>query len=189
MPTKVWIEISNPLPNFINCTAEVWKWICDIIPYFIIDVIYKSMLWLKLIHVCKRGSRPAQQEWLDLLTMYQEIHYICCTLKEAKFWGCRSAKYHWKSCLKYPKCGCFAQLPLLGSACRRQHWKRRIFVMPTWASWQLLRFSKEATENIGDIRTAWTRQQSSYRSLTNNTANCRYSTVRYSKRLQRALLC
>ena len=37
MPSKVWDEIAYPLPNFNNCTVEVWEWISNFIPHFMID--------------------------------------------------------------------------------------------------------------------------------------------------------
>ena len=36
MPSKVWHEISHPLPN---STSEVWEWICNFIPHFMMDEI------------------------------------------------------------------------------------------------------------------------------------------------------
>ena len=39
MPSTVWDEITYPFPNFNGCTVEVWEWMCNIILYFIIDVI------------------------------------------------------------------------------------------------------------------------------------------------------
>ena len=38
-PNKVWDEITYPFPNFNGCTIEVWEWISNFIPHFIIDVI------------------------------------------------------------------------------------------------------------------------------------------------------
>ena len=39
MPSKVWDEITYPFPNFNGCTVEVWKWISNFIPHFMMDVI------------------------------------------------------------------------------------------------------------------------------------------------------
>ena len=48
MSSKLWDEITYPFPNFVgNCTIEVWGWITNVMPYFI-------MLGSKLIHVSKR---------------------------------------------------------------------------------------------------------------------------------------
>ena len=43
---KVWCEITYPFPNF-NCgTVEVWKWIGNFIPHFIMDaIIYPCWDW------------------------------------------------------------------------------------------------------------------------------------------------
>ena len=37
--SKVWDEIINPFPNLNGCTVEVWEWISNLIPHFIMDVI------------------------------------------------------------------------------------------------------------------------------------------------------
>ena len=39
VPIKVWDEITCPFPNFNGCTVEVWGWISDSIPHFMINVI------------------------------------------------------------------------------------------------------------------------------------------------------
>ena len=39
MPCKLWDEITYPFPNFNGCTVEVWEWISNFTPHFIIDVI------------------------------------------------------------------------------------------------------------------------------------------------------
>ena len=39
IPSKVWVEITYPFPNFNGTTVEVSEWISNFIPYFITDVI------------------------------------------------------------------------------------------------------------------------------------------------------
>ena len=39
MPSKVWDEIIYPFPNFNGATIEVWKWVSNFIPHFIMGVI------------------------------------------------------------------------------------------------------------------------------------------------------
>ena len=39
MPGKVWDEVTYPFPNFNGCTVEVWEWISNFIPYFIMGVV------------------------------------------------------------------------------------------------------------------------------------------------------
>ena len=51
---RVWDEIISPFPNFNGAAVEVWKWISNSIPHFT-GHDYLSLLWLKLIHVHKRG--------------------------------------------------------------------------------------------------------------------------------------
>ena len=36
---KVWDKISHPFPNFNGYTSEVWEWITNFIPRFLLDVI------------------------------------------------------------------------------------------------------------------------------------------------------
>ena len=38
MSRKVWDEITYPFPNFNGCTVEVWEWISNFIPHFMMDV-------------------------------------------------------------------------------------------------------------------------------------------------------
>ena len=38
-PCKVWDEITHPFPNFDGCTVEVWGWIRNFTPHFIVEVI------------------------------------------------------------------------------------------------------------------------------------------------------
>ena len=39
MPSKAWNEIIYPFPNFNGTAIEVWEWINDFIPHFIMDEI------------------------------------------------------------------------------------------------------------------------------------------------------
>ena len=35
----LWDEITYPFPNIDGCTIEIWEWISNSIPYFVVDVI------------------------------------------------------------------------------------------------------------------------------------------------------
>ena len=37
MISKVWGEITYPFPNFNGATVEVWEWISNLIPHFMMD--------------------------------------------------------------------------------------------------------------------------------------------------------
>ena len=39
MPKKVLDENTYPFPNFNGATVEIWEWISNFIPYFIMYVI------------------------------------------------------------------------------------------------------------------------------------------------------
>ena len=53
MPSKMWDEITYPLLNFNGCIGEVWKWLSNFIPYFIMDVIILYIMGVKLIDISK----------------------------------------------------------------------------------------------------------------------------------------
>ena len=42
MPSKVWDQITYPFPNFNSWAVEVWEWISNVIPHFIMNVIIYS---------------------------------------------------------------------------------------------------------------------------------------------------
>ena len=39
MPSKVWDKITYPFPNFNGATLEVWEWVSNFIPHFIMGLI------------------------------------------------------------------------------------------------------------------------------------------------------
>ena len=39
MLNNMWDEITYPFPNISGWTVEVWEWISNLIPHFIMDVI------------------------------------------------------------------------------------------------------------------------------------------------------
>ena len=39
MPSKVWFGKTYLFPNFNGCIGEIWEWISNFIPHFVIDVI------------------------------------------------------------------------------------------------------------------------------------------------------
>ena len=60
---KVWDEITYPFPNLKGSTIEVWQWISNFIPHFIMAYLacnYLSMLGLKSFWVSKKGP----QAWI-----------------------------------------------------------------------------------------------------------------------------
>ena len=50
MPNKLWDEIICLSPYLNDATVEVWEWISNCIPHYIIDVIIYPWWDLKLIH-------------------------------------------------------------------------------------------------------------------------------------------
>ena len=53
MPREVWDEMTYQFLNFNGSTVEVWEWISNLIPHFIMDVI----TYLKLTYVNKWAPR------------------------------------------------------------------------------------------------------------------------------------
>ena len=64
MPSKVRDEITYPFQNYNGCTVEVWKWISNFIPYFIMDAItypywdYANKRGHRLVHTTYGGAAP-----------------------------------------------------------------------------------------------------------------------------------
>ena len=65
MVSKVLDEIAYPFPNFNGCTAEVWEWIYNFIPHFIMDIITYpcwnenssiSLKWGHLVWLVRNGD-------------------------------------------------------------------------------------------------------------------------------------
>ena len=44
MLNKVWDEINHLFTNFNDCTFQIWKWINNFIPHFIMDIYLSSLL-------------------------------------------------------------------------------------------------------------------------------------------------
>ena len=76
MPSKMWIVITYPFPNFNGCTSEVWEWISNFIPYIMVDVIAE----FKLNHVSKRGhwflTRREDKTARDVFLFLGMYHWI-----------------------------------------------------------------------------------------------------------------
>ena len=39
MPSKLWDEITYSFPNFHGAIVEIWEWISDFVPHFIVNVV------------------------------------------------------------------------------------------------------------------------------------------------------
>ena len=60
MPNRVGDETTCPFPNFNDCTFEVWKWIRNFIPHFIMDVSTYPWSDYKLNQFSKSGPRSPE---------------------------------------------------------------------------------------------------------------------------------
>ena len=67
----MWDEITYPFPNFNGCTVEVWEWIGNFIPHFIMGVI----------------TYPFWDSSQSMLVKGATVPKLCCLA----FWGC----CHW----------------------------------------------------------------------------------------------
>ena len=84
MPSKVCDENIYPYPNFNCCTLEVWGWIRNFIPHFIVDVYVLSMLGLKLINEsCLYMWVPSKPSVMIL--QYNHLHWWRCSIFRSFF--------------------------------------------------------------------------------------------------------
>ena len=84
MRSKIWDKITYQFPNFNGTTVEVWKWVSNFVPHFIMDVITYPITshWYLGWHIpeeigqyhywCYPGS--LQQQW-----------YLLCMIRRS--WG------------------------------------------------------------------------------------------------------
>ena len=52
MPREMWDEITYPFPNFNGATVEIWEWMINFIPHYIMDVFTPpcwDLGWSKLV--------------------------------------------------------------------------------------------------------------------------------------------
>ena len=74
MPSKVWDAITHPFPNLNGYIVEVWKWISNYIPHFILDVI--TYPWMYLMGRYPNGAlRVIKKHCTRLYHMYTHIIY------------------------------------------------------------------------------------------------------------------
>ena len=73
MPSKVWDEITYPFPNFNGATVEVWEWISNYIPHF--------MMMSLLIHAAIKVSKGSHRNYDMAHTQHKKLfmlHGIYC---------------------------------------------------------------------------------------------------------------
>ena len=78
----MWEEITYPFPNFNSGTVEVWEWISNFIPCFIVHVITCPCWVLKLNHVSQRGHSWTLLGLVSLepIILVKPIQFIWCNL-------------------------------------------------------------------------------------------------------------
>ena len=86
MSPKVWDGIIYPFPNFNGTTVEVWEWISNFIPHFIMDIIAYPCWDLKLNHVSKMASW-SQETRHPIIPTFATFnvhfhHMLCNTLRK-----------------------------------------------------------------------------------------------------------
>ena len=75
MSSKVWDEIIYTFPNFNSCTVDVWKWISNFIPHFMMDVItYLVMFCQKVVLV---SVNEEVNEWLSGVAHSATVQQTC----------------------------------------------------------------------------------------------------------------
>ena len=56
MSSKVWDKFTYPFPNFNGATVEVWEYISNFIPHYMMDIAtYPCWEIIKLNHDSERG--------------------------------------------------------------------------------------------------------------------------------------
>ena len=80
MPSKAWDEITYPFPNFNGGTVEVWEWICNFIPHFIVYVItYPLWDYIKMERssVRQQPHRDSLEDWETWWRHQMEAFFPC----------------------------------------------------------------------------------------------------------------
>ena len=68
MASKIWDEITYPFLNFNGAIIEVWEWVGNFIPHFIMDVIVYPILGLKLTMSVKQAPGVGKMTVYSYLT-------------------------------------------------------------------------------------------------------------------------
>ena len=78
MPCKGWDDVSDPFPSFKGCTVEVWKWIRNCIPHFIMSRDTYPC-WNLSESMLAKGD-PAVRSWSCFFAVAFQIHLWipCC---------------------------------------------------------------------------------------------------------------
>ena len=87
MPNKVWDEIIYPFPNFNGCTVEVWEWINNFIPNFIMDVTTypcwdvsqmgpRSSVASRMTAACNWQGIRNQFQYKNCIYRYRDLHNL-----------------------------------------------------------------------------------------------------------------
>ena len=80
MHSKVWDEITYPFLNFNGCTVEVYEWISNFIPHFIIDVI--TYPCFKMVHPCVWSQEGSGCPQVLSLVLGGDFERLASTLEE-----------------------------------------------------------------------------------------------------------
>ena len=95
MPRKVWDEITYPFSNFNGATVEVWEWIDNFIPYFVMNMIIYSVavLFLPSNGRCKRLGQ-LEVEFGVIVTSMEIWHVLKTLLTYSQESYCNSTNKH-----------------------------------------------------------------------------------------------
>ena len=74
MPNKVWDEITCQFPNFNGCTVEVWEWIRNFTPHFVMYVIIYAYQGKCLLYPF---AVPCICKWFALCVYLCIAHIVC----------------------------------------------------------------------------------------------------------------
>ena len=80
IPIKMWDDISSLFPNFNVCAVEVWEWISNFIPHFIIGIIIWKVMWYSK----KSRKRPTWQP--SVRTDFVRLDFVTTNRKNGLTW-------------------------------------------------------------------------------------------------------
>ena len=87
MLNEVWDAITDPFPNSNGCTVEVWEWVRNFIPHFVMDV-------LAVNNVSKRGPWIISRSKLQFQeSLTQDVGFVLWKTGKCRAGYCPFLRY------------------------------------------------------------------------------------------------
>ena len=132
MPSELWDELRYPFPNFNSATVEVWGWISNFIPHFIMNVI---------TYPCCKSCFPDR---LAPVFRFQLWKSEICFCQILFLFSVQIHVYHHVQ--YFPRYKLFYSLQknlfmvIVCQNCKRAKWRMRVFL---YTAWKLINFCAE----------------------------------------------